>query len=271
MPVDPSLLAFWSGNNYMKRGDVFGNRTLAVPAGFTPTKLPLHHGLGYKPFTIFGDEIMDDGVLWCGGYEEERLGVTAAQASFFVDDQDLTLVLANSSTLAHSGTRKLYYGTYLDYGGTDLDFLSFFSKHPIDKISYIHPTQVSIVNGGVSSPQATFNYLVANIATDRIPNPYGKKCLVRGRYSVDGGVSWNDLDSKIRYGFNITVTGPGGFTAPLTSRRAGVSIGVDDNFIYFRTGSAYHGDVTMNGGTGVSTFTPISQTFLIEFVLYTLE
>ena len=141
---------------------------------------------------------------------------------------------------------------------SDLDFLSFLSVHPIDKI--VTSGTTSIVNSGATTqaPQTAF------IVSSSIANPYGRAAFVRAVFSVDGGASYQSLDSQLTYTFNLTVTPPG-ITVTLSGLQAAMSIGVSDSIITFVTANGYHGNVT---DTGTYTYTPISQTFDIKYAVF---
>jgi hypothetical protein len=143
----------------------------------------------------------------------------------------------------------------------DLTKIAFSSDHPIDKIVHYEPDNTtSVVNDGVTSnsPQT------AKIVTGSAANPYGTRCFVRARWSVDGGTSWQTLDSRLTFSFTITAPGP--TVTTLTGLRAGLSIGVSDSTVHFRTANGYHGDVSDDGVT--YSYTPTSQTFTIQYALF---
>lgn len=141
-----------------------------------------------------------------------------------------------------------------------IDRLSFYSKHAIDKV--VTSGNTSVVNSGATShPQ------VALIVSSAIANPYGRRALVRGAYSIDGGANYQSLDSRLIYTFNLTVPGPS--TEILNGLQAAISIGVSDSLITFRTANGYHGDVTDDGVNYI--YTPISLTFLIKYAVFERE
>ena len=146
----------------------------------------------------------------------------------------------------------------------DVDLLSFLSKHQIDKIVYAPGTAESVVNSGATTqaPQTAF------IVEKRITNPYGKKSFVRARWSVDNGDNWQSLSSRLVYVFTLTIPAIP-LSEELNGLQAALSIGVSDNEVIFRTASGYHGNVSDDGVT--YTYTPISQTFLIEYALFEIE
>lgn len=130
----------------------------------------------------------------------------------------------------------------------DVTKLNFYSGNPIDKVVY--EGSVTIVNDGATSfPEE------AKIVTSTQTNPYGKAVLARARWSVDGGSSWQNLNSRLLYGFTNAGTTQWGL-------KAAISIGCSSSQVHFRTANGYHGDVVAGA------YTPTSQTFLIEYALF---
>lgn len=142
----------------------------------------------------------------------------------------------------------------------DLDLLSFLSEHPIDKI--VHHDTITIVNDGDTSGQVG-TFQTAKIVTDTRPNPYGRAALMRARWSINGGSTWQALESKLVYTFTLT-----SFGVILNGLDSAISVGCSDSTIYFRTANGRHGNV---GGSPPSSYTPTSRTFLIEYWLYERE
>lgn len=134
--------------------------------------------------------------------------------------------------------------------------LQFFSNDPIDKI--VQEGEVTVVNDGASA-----DYQKAKIVESTVANDYGRAGLVRARWSIDGGTSWNSLDTEIVYTF--TLTAPGVTDSGLDSA---MSIGCTDSTITFRTANGRHGNV---GGSPPSSYTPTSRTFTIQYALYEVE
>lgn len=146
----------------------------------------------------------------------------------------------------------------------DIDALQFYSGYPIDKI--IETNTVSIVNNGATNqaPQT------ANITTDTFPNSYGKQCFVRFVWSIDNGANFNSSTSHLVYTFTYNTVAPLPVTSStLSGLQAAVSIGVSNNNVTVLTGNGYHGTVTDNGTT--YTYTPISQTFIIKYALFSID
>lgn len=144
----------------------------------------------------------------------------------------------------------------------NLDALAFLAKYPIDKI--VQHDTIEIVNDGDTGQ----DYYWAKIVTAAVINEYGRAGLVRARWSIDGGATWQALDSRIVYAYTVsTVAGNPGHPASTTARGldSGISVGCSDQFIYFRTANGKHGNVT---NTVSPNYTPVSRTFLIEYWLY---
>ena len=140
----------------------------------------------------------------------------------------------------------------------DITKLAYSSEYPIDKV--VATETVSVVNDGATSDPQT-----AKIVSSSITNPYGSKCFVRAKWSVDGGTTYNSLDSRLHYTFSYTIT-----TIPVTNTfsglKAAVVIGVSNSTITFRTANGFHGNVSDDGVT--VSYTPTSLTFDIKYALY---
>lgn len=145
----------------------------------------------------------------------------------------------------------------------DRDKANFFSQDPADKV-VIHNT-ITIVNDGDTTGMSGSNWLLCKVATDSIPNTYGQKCLIRARWSIDGGTSWQGMRDKVAYGFTYTHT-PSSTVISQVNIDGAISVGSSDDTIYFRTINGRHGNVTDNGTT--ASYTPTSRTFLIEYWVY---
>lgn len=129
----------------------------------------------------------------------------------------------------------------------DVSFLNILSLDPVDKI--VDQDEITIINDGATTfPDE------ARIVTDTKPNPYGKAVFVRARWSVDGGASWQSIDSRLMFQYDDSGT-------TLYGLRAGISVGCSNASVHFRTANGYHGDVS-------GTYTPISQTFIIQYALF---
>lgn len=153
----------------------------------------------------------------------------------------------------------------------DINLLSFFSEHPIDKIVEIN--EISIVNDGNTTGSGSgTGDSTARIVSESIANPYGRAALVRAKWSIDGGNNWQALEARLNYAFTITITDFGVTSPPLRGLQAAISIGCSDSSIIFRTANGYHGNVSRTfAAPATSGYTPISQTFLIKYWVYERE
>lgn len=151
------------------------------------------------------------------------------------------------------------------------DKLQFYSGDAIDKI--VAPkVQRSIYNNGSTSGQ-TATWQTAKIVSVTFTNPYGKKCFVRGRWSIDGGTTWNTFDSHLTYTFNLHFVGgsPNPPDQLQSGLKAAVSIGVSDSEVKIVTANGHHGTVTFNIGNGSSSYSPTAHTFLVEYELFEVK
>lgn len=140
--------------------------------------------------------------------------------------------------------------------------LNYYSADSIDKI--VADGSIVITNDGDTGT----DYYWANIVTDTDANPYGRAGLIRARWSIDGGVNWQGLDSQIVYAYTVnTEAGDPGHPASTTlgGLDSAISVGCDTDTIYFRTANGKHGTVT---GTTTPSYTPTSRTFIIEYWMY---
>lgn len=151
----------------------------------------------------------------------------------------------------------------------DVDKLNFYSGDLVDKVVYEPDEPEVIVNDGdtVTGSGAFGDYQRAKVVSLNIDNPYGKRCFVRGRWSIDDGATWHTIDSRLKYAFVMNYSGMfGSFSQDMPALRAAVSIGVSDSQIKFVTANGYHGDVSQDDSS--ASYTPISQTFTIEYALF---
>lgn len=146
----------------------------------------------------------------------------------------------------------------------DRDKLQYYSGDPNDKVVY-EGTQV-VENSGPSGP---FYGNSDNITTETIPNPYGKKCMVRFRWKIDNE-DYVSQDTVQEYSFAIDATALGGPILPADPGCKGaVAVGVDANNIYFRTNNGHHGTVVYTFGDDV--YTAIPHDYTIEYALYEVD
>jgi len=142
--------------------------------------------------------------------------------------------------------------------------INFSSKNPIDKI--VQQGEVTITNDGDTGESSQR----AKIVESSILNSYGRAGLVRARWSIDGGTTWQGLESEILYIFTIsTISGDPGHpsSAQIKGLDSAISIGCSDSLLTFRTANGKHGNVSGTQPGGI-TYTPTSRTFTIQYALY---
>lgn len=121
MAVDLSKLAFESRQNYLKRSEFVSETSIALGSGGANADVTITHGLGYVPFFIVGVDIDNDGVIW----SNDKVNENTETSRFFFSSEPtvsswatttgLTINILNSTVPAQTGSRKVYYGVYLDY------------------------------------------------------------------------------------------------------------------------------------------------------------
>lgn len=148
----------------------------------------------------------------------------------------------------------------------DRSKLIFYSGDPIDKIvGDIDPDIVQVTNSGATSNDP----FAAKIVESTISNPYGKKCLVRFKWSIDDS-NFDSPKTHLYYLWTLSFTGG---SEQLGGLKGAVSVGVSDSTITFRTANGDHGDasVTSTVSGNVYTYTPTSHTFYIQYVLFEVD
>lgn len=161
-----------------------------------------------------------------------------------------------------------------------LDALHFFSENPIDKI--VQSGEFTITNAGAISVTELNVVSQPRVRTvsDTETNSYGRAGLIRGRYSINGGEDWQEMESAVGFGFETDTYVDGSLLSSIfqADLRAQVALGSDDSNIYARFMSGYHNAdplrVDINTGAGTSTYSgwsAISQTVTIQYWLYERE
>ena len=147
----------------------------------------------------------------------------------------------------------------------DPDKFLFTSDYPIDKV--VHTGTLTIVNDGQTSGQSgswqTSKYVDSGI----LANPVGRDCFIRFVWSIDGGTNWQSSTTHLWYGYQVFYPG---LTANLGGVQGAVSAGCSNTGMIFNTINGSHGNVSVNSGGGAS-YTPISRTFNIKYVMYAWE
>lgn len=256
--------------NVMKRANLPGSDTITYGSSDTDASVPVNHNLGYPPFCVAGADIFRDGIIWSNNYVHEytESSVTGysnrrPQFSYWFNNSQLTINLRNGSgTNTQSGAANVYYAVYLDYDSTanPIDELVTISDYSQDKI--VDHDTITIVNDGDTTGM-THTWQQAKVVTDTRPNAYGRAALMRARWSIDGGATWQALESVLTYTFSLSSLG-----ITLNGLASAISVGCSDSTIYFRTANGRHGNVSGNPPTG---YTPTSRTFIIEYWLYERE
>lgn len=151
----------------------------------------------------------------------------------------------------------------------DYDLLEFVSSAEIDKI--VDQGDISIVNSGPFGTSYAGSDRIVQIDT---PNHYGKPCLVRFRWSIDGN-PFNSPETMLSYAFTVDATAWGGpVSDPLPGVVAACAVGVNAGGVLFRTVNGHHTNVAYTGtamSPGPDNFSPISHTFRIQYVLLELD
>lgn len=126
MAVDKPKINFSSDINYLKRSSFCGNATLTLPAVGGSVSTTVTHSLGYVPMFEVVAEIDDANTIWTGG----KVSTLTDQAFLsglgtdptYVDlrcwstTTTLTITLLNNTSPTATGTRKVYWIIYEDYG-----------------------------------------------------------------------------------------------------------------------------------------------------------
>lgn len=126
MSVDLSKLSFFSGVNYLKRStDLVGNSLLALAGGGAAAEIVINHNLGYIPFFQVGADLTDDGTIWANDLVNEFTETSLSgynppypTLGYYIDEFNLTIVLINNTSPASTGSRRVWWAIYLDYGST---------------------------------------------------------------------------------------------------------------------------------------------------------
>lgn len=151
----------------------------------------------------------------------------------------------------------------------DPDILQFISADEIDKV--VATGSIVIANSG---PSGTSYATSDRVVESTVPNTYGKKCLVRYRWSIDG-VNFNSPQTIMGYDFTIDATAWGG---PVSDPQPGViaatAIGCNASVVKFRTLNGHHGNVTYTGtamSPGPDSFSGVPHDFTFQYALLEIE
>lgn len=155
----------------------------------------------------------------------------------------------------------------------------FYSLDPIDKI--VKSGTFTVEHGGAQAltTSSIQNFPDIRTVSDTEANDYGRAGFIRAVYSIDGGTSWQPVDSVSFFGFTESFYIDGGFDSsyPLVGNRMQVAIGCDDTTIYVRAISDYftgNTRVDLNNPYTVSVYsgwTAAAQTVLIRYWMFERE
>lgn len=144
------------------------------------------------------------------------------------------------------------------------DLLEYYSGDAIDKIVY-----QDTINLSMPAPVGYYYTDSDQIVEQTVPNPYGKACMVRFKWRIDGGNN-NAQDAVLQYSFSIDASPLGGPVNPAEPGCLGaVVVGVNATEIRFRAINGHHSNVTYT--TGADSFTGYAHTFTIDYVLYEVD
>lgn len=146
----------------------------------------------------------------------------------------------------------------------------------LDKVRYtsFYPSDVVAVSGTTVIANPGYDCVAQNdsqgnnLVTSSIANPYGKRCLVRYVWSIDGS-NFNSAEDYLLLTFFLTVPGPS--TETLYNMKAAVEVRCDASNITFITANGDHGDATINNLGNYTAGSPIAHTFTIKYALIALD
>ena len=123
MTVDLTKLIFLSSLNYLKRSNFFNNDTVTLGGANTQVVKNVDHNLGYIPFIHVAADLQDNGVLWANDIVDKYTETSLSSFSndyptleYWTTNNILTISIYNHTSPAATGTRRVYWGVYLDYG-----------------------------------------------------------------------------------------------------------------------------------------------------------
>lgn len=123
MTTDLSKLNFFSGANLMKRSSSdTGTSALTLPGAGLSVTLLVTHNLGYIPFFDAFADLDNDGIIWAGEKIDKYTETSgfgsdvAPKLDYWSTTTVLTIRLDNTTTPTATGTRDVWFVTYLDYG-----------------------------------------------------------------------------------------------------------------------------------------------------------
>lgn len=161
----------------------------------------------------------------------------------------------------------------------DLDKLIMLSEHPLDKI--VQTGEFTVSHGGAIATSDSFsvNYPEVRIVESTATNTYGRAGFIRAVYSIDGGNSWEFIDSVKFFvpTVSFSVDSVPVSSDPTVFNRLNIGIGCDEGTIYVKvmgqyfTGNPTANLVTASSITTWSGWTASAQTVLIKYWLFERE
>lgn len=126
MSADLSKLTVYTAENYLKRSEFCGSIDLTLPGYGGLVTHTVDHNLGYEPLFDVGVEFDEPGTIWAGGTKVNSLTDQMLLSGLFADEPypelsadvtttQLVIRLRNYTTPTATGTRRIYWVTYLDY------------------------------------------------------------------------------------------------------------------------------------------------------------
>lgn len=123
MTADLSKFNFYSGVNYMKRDVSIGTTLLTLGGAGTTVTHTVTHSLGYIPFYEVHAEIDNAEIIWNNtkiyySTDTSSGGGLEPQPALYswITTTTLTISLVNQTTPTASGTRRIHWLIYRDYG-----------------------------------------------------------------------------------------------------------------------------------------------------------
>lgn len=146
----------------------------------------------------------------------------------------------------------------------DYDKILFSTQYPIDKV-----VQSDTVSFFVPFTTTAFYNNSGTMQTDRAVNNYGKPCLIRFAWSVDG-VNYTNPETVLEYSFNIDAHIIGGPSSNLVNGvAAAASMSCDATGVQFYSYNGSHGNVTYTAGN--DSYSGINHTFYFKYALFELD
>lgn len=116
---DLTKLQFYSGNNYLKRSQFWGQTNATIPSGESAATVTINHNLGIIPQYVVAIDYQNNGIWWAtefvGSIREGGRNDDTPTITVMVDTSNLYIIGdKNYSGTIISTTRPIKYGIYLD-------------------------------------------------------------------------------------------------------------------------------------------------------------